>query len=241
MPPVTAQLRAAPANHGASPAPDASLHAVPSSPRPRLRRSQVLKWLRRTHAWVGLWGAALGLLFGVTGIILNHRAVMKIPAGKNVEREAQLPLAAPPASPEALAQLLAQHFGYPPERARGRREPSRTVEWNGRPVVQPERWSVSLDAPDRFARGEYWLGNQTVTVKLFDANLFATLNRLHMGSHQNAAWILLADTLAGGLIFLALSGILLWTRLGGSRLLAAGLALGGLGTTVALALIGMAA
>lgn len=206
---------------------------------PRSRRSQILKWLRRTHAWVGLWGAALGLLFGVTGLLLNHRAVMKIPAGKNVEQEAQFPLAAPPASPEALAQLLATHFGYPPERARGRREAPRTVAWNGSTLTQPERWTVSLDAPDRFARGEYWLGNQNVAVKLYDANLFSTLNRLHMSSHHHPAWILLADTLAGGLIFLSLSGLLLWTRLGGPRLLAAGLGLGGLTAVVGIALSSM--
>jgi len=27
-------------------------------------------------------GAALGLLFGISGILLNHRAVMKIPAAQ---------------------------------------------------------------------------------------------------------------------------------------------------------------
>ena len=42
-------------------------------------------------------------------------------------------------------------------------------------------------------------------------------------------WVLLADTLAGGLIVLSLTGILLWTHLHGGRLAAAGLALGSLG------------
>jgi len=46
------------------------------------KRIHWLKWLRRIHAWVGLWGAAMGLLFGVSGILLNHRAVMKIPAAQ---------------------------------------------------------------------------------------------------------------------------------------------------------------
>ena len=43
-----------------------------------------------------------------------------------------------------------------------------------------------------------------------------------MASGMGVAWILLADTIAGSLIILALSGILLWTRLHGPRLLAAG-------------------
>ena len=47
---------------------------------PRSRRGIFLKWLRKTHAWIGLWGAALGLLFGITGILQNHRSILKIPA-----------------------------------------------------------------------------------------------------------------------------------------------------------------
>ncbi len=42
------------------------------------------------------------------------------------------------------------------------------------------------------------------------------------------AWILLTDTLAGALLILAITGILLWSRLHGPRLLAAGL----IGTTL---------
>jgi hypothetical protein len=40
----------------------------------------------------GLWGAALGLLFGATGILLNHRAVLKIPVEKTVQTTVQLQL-----------------------------------------------------------------------------------------------------------------------------------------------------
>ncbi|MDB5932854.1 MAG: peptidase [Massilia sp.] len=46
----------------------------------RSRRATFLKWLRKMHGWIGLWGATLGLLFGSSGILLNHRAVLKIPA-----------------------------------------------------------------------------------------------------------------------------------------------------------------
>jgi len=41
-------------------------------------------------------------------------------------------------------------------------------------------------------------------------------------------WVLLVDTLGGALILLSLSGVLLWTRLHGPRLGAAGLGLGSL-------------
>ena len=60
--------------------------------RSRSRRAVFLTWLRNTHLYVGLWGALLGLLFGATGILLNHRSIMKIPVEKTVQKTAQLPL-----------------------------------------------------------------------------------------------------------------------------------------------------
>ena len=35
-------------------------------------------WIARLHGWIGLWGAVLGLVFGVSGFVLNHRAVLKL-------------------------------------------------------------------------------------------------------------------------------------------------------------------
>ena len=46
---------------------------VEESRAKRSRRATFIKWLRHVHGWVGLWGAALGMLFGVTGFVLNHR------------------------------------------------------------------------------------------------------------------------------------------------------------------------
>ena len=45
---------------------------------------------------------------------------------------------------------------------------------------------------------------------------------------MDAGWILVADTVAGSFILLSLTGVVLWTRLHGRRLLAAGLGLGSL-------------
>jgi hypothetical protein len=39
---------------------------------------------------------------------------------------------------------------------------------------------------------------------------FATLTNLHKGVGMPIAWILLIDTLAGSLIFLSVSGLILW-------------------------------
>lgn len=48
-------------------------------------------------------------------------------------------------------------------------------------------------------------------------------------------WILLTDAFAGGLVFLSLSGVLLWTRLSGPKLLAAGLMLAVVVTAIGVA------
>jgi hypothetical protein len=195
----------------------------------RLSRGAFLKWLRRTHAWFGLWGALLGIFFGVTGILANHRAVMKIPAAQREQTVIQLTLPQPPpASPEAFAAWLQQELGLKKPPTRVKAEPPRTVIWGGQEVRQPRRWEVSFGAPQRFTTAEYWVGNSFATVKRFDANVWAFLIALHRAIDVNAAWVLLADSIAGSLIVQALTGVLLWTRLHGPRLLAAGLGLGSL-------------
>lgn len=190
----------------------------------RWHRPVVIKWLRRTHAWLGLWGAVLGLLFGSTGFLLNHRAVMKIPAAANVETESRIELAEPlPAYPAQLVAILQHELRFERAPTKLSVEPARIAPWGGGAIQQPERWQINFATPNATVLVEYWVGNRTVGVKRLDPNTFAWLTRLHMSTGADAAWILLADTLAGALIFLSLSGLLLWTRLHGPRLAALGL------------------
>lgn len=196
----------------------------------RWRRVRFLIWLRRTHAWLGFWGAALALLFGATGILLNHRAVLKIPAAKIEHSVIQISLPnEKPANAQSLAVWLQGELGVDRPPVLVKTEPAQTVVWNGQAVQQPQMWRIFFASPQRGFNAEYWTGNAFVTVKRQDPNLFAFLTRLHMGTGATAAWVLLVDTLAGGLIVLALSGILLWSRLHGSRLTAAGIGLTSLG------------
>jgi hypothetical protein len=73
--------------------------------------SSFLRALRRFHAWIGVSGAAFGLLFGLTGILQNHRAVMKIDLGQVEESKVQVELAVPAASPDDLAKALQAQLG----------------------------------------------------------------------------------------------------------------------------------
>ena len=203
----------------------------------RWARGAFLKWLRRTHAWLGLWGAALGLLFGVSGILLNHRDLLKIPAAKMEQSEIQLPLPEPrPADPKAMAAWLGQTLEIDTRSARIRRETGKIVTWNNTVLQQPPLWQITVRNPKRMLQADYWEGNAFVSVKQGEGNFFAILTHLHKGSGLGIGWVLLADTLAGSLIVLSLTGTLLWTRLHGQRLAAAGLGLGSLSLMVLFAL-----
>lgn len=184
------------------------------------------KWLRRLHAWCGLALAGLFILFALTGFLLNHRAVMKIPALDRQEVRQVLTLAAPAASPEQLAERLAGMLALPPAALRLRIEPARSVAWGAGAVEQPARWLLSADTPAESILGEYWAGSRQIEVRRIRPNLWLHLARLHMSIGAGPAWILLSDAAALGLGFLGLSGFWLWGRLHGSPkrlgLLAAG-------------------
>lgn len=176
------------------------------------RRALAVKWLRKMHGWIGLWGAVLGLLFGSTGILLNHRAILQIPAAQSQESTVQIPLPDPaPADPQALAAWLKRSLKLRPDPARVKAEPARAVAWGDRAVVQPARWSASFTSPSGGVQAEYWVGNSYVSLKRIENNFFATLTNLHKGVGMSVGWILLVDTLAGSIILLSLSGVVLWT------------------------------
>ncbi len=231
---ATAQSMGQPhvAGHGARP--------VVTEPRGYLflsqgmKRGRFLVWLRRTHAWMGLWGAALGLLFGVSGILLNHRSEMKIPlAAQHETREILTPPANSVESPEALESWLREKFKMPDAKSRTQKKPAGPVPWGGGQVIQPENWRITLLAPNHSVTAEYWKGDAETHIERKEANVWATLANFHKGSGMSNVWILLTDTLAGGLLVLAITGTLLWSRLHGPRLMAAGL----IGTTLTTAAI----
>jgi uncharacterized protein len=185
------------------------------------RRARVLVWLRRVHGWLGLWGGVAGMLFGATGILLNHRAQMPIDLVKTQYTVVRLALHdGRPETPQALAAWVKAQLGLQNVAVRVKRDAPRAVAWSEKPLIEPEHWQATLWNPARTVQADYWLGMAHVNVRQTSGNAFSVITRLHMAEGVNVGWILLADTVAGGLIALALSGILLWTRLQGPRLLA---------------------
>ena len=204
----------------------------------KFSRGKFLKWLRKTHAWLGLWGAFLGIMFGVTGILLNHRGTWKIPASKTEKTEMKLEIPENAReNSESFVTWLKNNLQVPEHWSESVRVSApEEISWGGKSVTQPERWRISFSAPHMAYSAVYWRGDSFATVNRFDRNLFALLNRLHMASGMSIAWILLADSIAGSFIILSLTGILLWTRLHGKRILAAGLALTSLLTAIVIVL-----
>jgi hypothetical protein len=201
------------------------------------RRATFLKWLRKMHGWIGLWGAALGLLFGTSGILLNHRDVLKIPAVQKQESTVQMPLPSPaPANADAMAAWLQQSLALKPAASKVKMDKPRPVAWGDKALTQPARWSASFVAPDSSVQAEYWVGNSFVTVKRNDTNTFGVLTNMHKGTGMSIGWILLVDTLAGSIILLSVTGVLLWTMTNRRRLVGTAVA----ATSVAL-LFGVAA
>jgi hypothetical protein len=189
------------------------------------RRATFLKWLRKMHGWIGLWGAALGLLFGTSGILLNHRDVLKIPAVQKQESTVQLPLPSPaPANAEAMAAWVQQSLALKPAAGKVKTDKPRPVAWGDKSLTQPARWSAAFVAPDSSVQAEYWVGNSFVTVKRSDTNTFGVLTNMHKGTGMSVAWILLVDTLAGSIILLSLTGVLLWTMTNRKRLVGTAIA-----------------
>jgi uncharacterized protein len=184
----------------------------------RSRRSQFLKWLRKIHGWVGLWGAVLGLLFGVTGFLQNHRAVMKIKAGGPDVSSVELPVAADAFhSPRDFAKWARDTLKVDRAPLRVQRDPAKPVTWGDQSVTQPEHWTVRFVAPRYLVDADYWKGGTFVHVERREQGLVGVLEAMHRSQGANIGWILLADSIAGSLILLSLTGVILWTELNRKR------------------------
>ncbi len=219
-----------------------SVAAVPAKGSNKVnRRLTFVRWVRRTHGWFGLWGALLGLMFGMSGIWLNHRSVMKLelPDQKQVNAQIALP-DPPPATIEAMGQWLKDTLKIDRGPNVSRVERARPVAWAerppgavaggprggggdrgaergsgggegaARPLLQPERWVMNFGGPNHLVQAEYWVGNKSLSVRTTQNGFIATLTNLHKGTAMPVPWILLIDTLAGSMIFLSVSGVILW-------------------------------
>jgi uncharacterized protein len=205
----------------------------------RSRRATFVKWLRKVHGWVGLWGAVLGLLFGTTGFFLNHRGgPLRVSTGEPQVSTVQVPVPQPaPETPRELGKWLKHELKLTGNPGRMQKEPAHPVAWGDRSVVQPEHWQMNFSSPRENTSIDYWVGNGFVTVKRSDNTFLAMLTNLHKGVGLSVGWVLLIDTLAGSLILLSLTGVLLWTELNKRKTVGVVLVLGSIAAAVCMGML----
>jgi hypothetical protein len=203
---------------------------------------RAVQWLRRTHGWIGLWGATLGLLFGLSGIWLNHRSILKLPvAQQRVNTQIALPEPAP-ADAAALALWLQTALQLDAPASSVKVEAARPVAWTEKAdrsapaLMQPEHWTITYGGPHHSVQADLWAGNRSVSVRTMDNGLMGTLTNLHKGSGMSLPWILLVDTLAGSLILLSISGLAMWALIHRKRAVGAAIFGTALAATAGLAI-----
>ena len=192
-----------------------------------LQRNDILVWLRRGHAWTGLYGAVFFFFLGLTGFYLNHRtAILHIDGGTTREVAAiAIPVEPGLITDDAsLEAWMRSELNASGNIAPGRRGPAPgPVEFNGETREQPVTLSLNARGPNTTLSADYVVGGNLVQVKQSSPSLLKFLIDLHKVIGIGALFVLLMDTMGGAMMVMSLTGVLLWTRLHGPRLAAAGI------------------
>ena len=195
------------------------------------RSATTYRWVRQFHLWIGAWGALAAILYGITGLVMNHRFGLDAwPQGDNSElgKTSLVVPAEARATPEQLSLWLRAEQGLDAQVIR-----------KGSPGKdgKPAKWTLGGGtASDSWAL-DYVPGEERLEVKRSSHTLLAALNRLHKG-YGSQWWILLADSFAIGMILLGLSGIWMWARGRSAKEMV--LSVMGLSTLLFLAVVGFA-
>ena len=168
-------------------------------------RGPTYRWIRQLHLWVGAWGALAAVLYGFTGLVMNHRfGAGAWPQGESVDA-GRVVLAVPSTartSPEALSLWLRQAHGFDAQVIR-----------KGSPVDPRQRkWTLSGGSARMSWSLDYRPGDASTQVKQSRQSPLAIVARLHKGVGGGMAWTLLADSFAVGMLLLGMSGLWMWAR-----------------------------
>ncbi len=164
--------------------------------------------IRQIHLWIGAWGAIAAIVYGFTGLVMNHRMGENAwPQGDSTEGgKIALQVPAPArTSAEALSLWLNQQQGLD---ARSIRKGAP----RGAPEDAPEHWSLSGGNARDAWTVQYRPGGNTAELQHRHQSLLAAFNRLHKTVGGGAAWVILSDSFALAMLLLGLSGIWMWAR-----------------------------
>ena len=196
------------------------------------------KWVRRIHAWAGFATLTLMLLYGLTGLWLQHRAVLPLPGPHTAKSSEEIVLSTPLASPDELKTLLQQRYPDSFEEGRAMITPAQTLPTPAGPLTLPARWEMRGVTLSQSVAASYVEGTLLVRTDLQLANVAASLNRLHRGMGTGLGWQLFGDIAALALLLLALTSLFMWTKLHGAPRAIIALTLAGTLGTLLFALLG---
>lgn len=195
------------------------------------RSATTYRWIRQFHLWIGAWGALAAILYGITGLVMNHRFGLDAwPQGDSSElgKTSLVVPAEARATPEQLSLWLRAEQGLDAQVIR-----------KGPPGKdgKPAKWTLGGGTASDSWSLDYVPGEERLELKRSSHTVLAALNRLHKG-YGSQWWILLADSFAIGMILLGLSGIWMWARGRNAKQLV--LSVMGLSTLLFLAIVGLA-
>jgi hypothetical protein len=187
--------------------------AVAAGGASRLRSYRLV---RQLHLWLGAWGAIAAVIYGFTGLVMNHRfGDAAWPQGGNEEiaRDSlSVPVAAR-ATPEALSLWLRAAHGLDSQVIRkGPPGGAGAGARAGKDAGPPPKWNFSGGSAREAWAVEFTPGGERAELKRNAHSPLSALNRLHKGVGGGWAWILLADSFALGMLLLGLSGLWMWLR-----------------------------
>jgi hypothetical protein len=175
--------------------------------------NRTYRLVRQLHLWVGAWGALAAILYGFTGLVMNHRFAWNLPQGENVPAEpvrVTVPVDAR-ASTDTLATWLQREHGLQALVKRVQPPKDKVPVGTGH-GAQPEKWTLSGGSARDAWNVEYAAGDASLEIKRTAHGWLSAFNRLHKTQGGGLAWIALADSFALAMIFLGLSGLVLWAR-----------------------------
>ncbi|MEF2508444.1 PepSY-associated TM helix domain-containing protein [Vibrio mimicus] len=172
------------------------------------------KWIRRLHAWCGFFTLLLMLLYGITGLWLSHRAVWPLPGPHTSKSEAQLLLTEPLNSVDAFQAQLFTQWGHRDWTIR--ETTAQYLPTPEQPLLIPARWEARSTTATETYSAQYVPGTLLIQTQQQHANWAAVLNRLHRGMGTGIGWQLFSDLAALAMLLLALTSLLMWTKLHGS-------------------------
>ncbi len=175
------------------------------------------KWLRRIHAWTGIGLIPLMLLYGVTGLWLQHRSTLKIPGPITEMTNEIFHLEN---SFHSIGDFKAfSDRAYPGwfEDKKVTVKASILLPTKHDSIVIPEMWSLRKVGLKGSLSISYVPDTLVVRVNKQDPNFGAFMNRLHRGMGTGISWQFFGDLAAIGLILFSFTGLFMWTKLHGTK------------------------